>query len=164
MGLLEKGDAELFEAVSKSLRQVGGSLVLVGPEADWARDLEKRFENIYILGSRHPDLIPAYLAHADLGLMLYDRNRQNVYKGQNPLKLYEYAAAGLPILSTPHDEYRWLDPPVITVESPEDIPAAMDVAIRERSDLRRAAHEFADRYSWRSCFLRAGKKIFNRRM
>ena len=67
--------------------------------------------------------------------MLYDRSRASVYKGQNPLKLYEYLAAGLSVLSTPHDEYEYVNPPVIIVENTEDIAPAVTKTVQEKESL-----------------------------
>ena len=49
--------------------------------------------------------------------MLYDQTKKEIYNGQHPLKLYEYAAAGLQILSTKHDEYKFLKPPCYIIEN-----------------------------------------------
>lgn len=160
VGVLDKGDSALFEAAAKELQQQGGSLILVGPEAEWARHLIKKFDNIYLLGSRPSKNIPSYLVHSDFGLMLYSRTRQNIYHGQNPLKLYEYAAAGLPIISTPHEEFKFLKPPVIQVNASEDIPLAINSAIKKRPEWQRDVLDFVAPYSWESCFKRAEGKIF----
>jgi len=159
VGVVEKGDRFLFEAAAKNLQQLGGSLVFVGPEAEWANALSNKFNNTYVFGSKPQNIIPAYLNNSDLGLMLYNQNRGNIYHGQNPLKLYEYAAAGLPIISTPHEEFKFLKPPVIEVKSPEDMPMALNRALKERVKWHRAALDFAGKCSWRSCFNRAEEKI-----
>lgn len=161
VGVVDKGDRELFEASAIELQKKGGSLVLIGPEAEWARNLKKRHSNIYLLGSRPSKAVPGYLCHADMGLMLYNRKRESVYQGQNPLKLYEYAAAGLPIISTPHDEFQYIKPPVIEVNSPEDIPMAISTVLDEHAKWSQMALVFAKQHSWDTCFCKAEEKIFN---
>ncbi|HKE44000.1 MAG TPA: glycosyltransferase [Steroidobacteraceae bacterium] len=159
VGLLSKGDPALFSAAAEALRRRGGTLVLIGPAASWASELQHRADNVRVLGARAPQAVPAYLAHADLALMLYDQNTLAKYKGQNPLKLYEFAAAGLPIVSTPHEEYAYLKPPVLAVNNAEQVEGAIDEALRQRDEMRRRALEFAAAHSWRNTFQRARREI-----
>lgn len=147
-GVLGKGDPELFHAAATAMAERGGSLILLGPTAPWADALAKTMpQTVHALGSVRPDALPAYLAHADLGLMLYDRSKQTVYKGQNPLKLYEYAAAGLQILSTGHEEFVFLDPPIFPVEDAASVHAAIDAALDPARRLTTLAN-FAEQHDW----------------
>lgn len=159
IGVLEKGDPQLFRAAAQALRLVGGSMILIGPPARWASDLAAELDNVRVLGPRMPEQVPAYLMHSDIGLMLYDQRRQEIYKGQNPLKLYELAAAGLPTLSTPHDEYAYIEPPVIVVNDEQGVTAGVVRAIHERKALASRALDFAAQHSWESAYRRARQKI-----
>uniref|UniRef100_A0A832M2K2 Glycosyltransferase family 1 protein n=1 Tax=Oscillatoriales cyanobacterium SpSt-402 TaxID=2282168 RepID=A0A832M2K2_9CYAN len=108
-----------------------------------------------------PELVPAYLCHSDLGLMLYDCNRPGIYRGQHPLKLYEYAAAGLSILSTPHAEYQYIAPPVIQLRGVDEIASAIDLALAERGTWSSRARQFAEQYSWTVKFKQVESIIAN---
>jgi glycosyltransferase involved in cell wall biosynthesis len=152
VGVLSKGDPGLFTAAAEALEVTGGSLVLIGPEAPWATALAQQYPNVHLIGPRSPEVVPDYLRHADLGLMLYDRTRQEVYVGQNPLKLYEYAAAGLPVLSTHHDEYRHLNPPVRTVMDSAEVRHAIPEMLANREALARASLDFVSKRSWQSIY------------
>jgi glycosyltransferase involved in cell wall biosynthesis len=87
------------------LRQVAsrttGTLVLVGPAVDeeGAQKLKElsRMPSVAWLGHRGIEEAPAYVAAFDAGLIPYKRNGFN--DGSNPVKFYEYLAAGLPIVS-----------------------------------------------------------------
>lgn len=58
--------------------------------------------NLHWLGPRSRDVLPAYLQHAQVGLIPFHLSEHRaLLRGVNPLKLYEYAAAGLPVVSTP---------------------------------------------------------------
>jgi glycosyltransferase involved in cell wall biosynthesis len=150
-GVLSKGDPGLFRTLATEIASRNGSLALIGPPADWARELaHKMSENVVLLGSKPPRELPAYLKAADIGVMLYDRARQNVYRGQNPLKLYEYAAAGLPILSTAHDEFESLRPPVSQVSQEADVAPALDDILSSIEHKKAEASAFATRHSWQS--------------
>jgi glycosyltransferase involved in cell wall biosynthesis len=148
VGVCAKGDPALFAAAARALGEHGGALVLIGPGAPWVDDLRKTARNVHFFGPRPASEVPAWLSHADVGLMFYDQRDAGRYVGQNPLKLYEYAAAGLAILSTPHAEYRDLRPPVAVVESPEQVGGALRAVLEEPEALRADALAFAARHDW----------------
>lgn len=155
VGLLDKADPDMMRAAADVLQMVGGSLILVGPPTAWAEALAADYAHVRVLGTRKPPLVPAYLLHSDIGLMLYHRGLQEVYRGQNPLKLCEYAAAGLAILSTPHDEYRYQAPPALVIEAPERVAAGVRQALQEYVALRTQAHAFVQGASWHDKFLQS---------
>jgi hypothetical protein len=149
VGWTDKCDGPLFEAAARWLAGRGGSLLVVGGENAWARDLAARHPHVRLTGPRPPEATPPLLVHADLGLMLYDQTKPAVYRGQHPLKLYEYAAAGLAIVSTPHDEFRWLKPPVVEVARPEGVGGAFDAAWADRAAWGERGRAFAAAHDWR---------------
>jgi len=150
-GVTEKGDEGLFRAAAAHMGELGGSIIFVGAECDWLSMLKNDFpEIIQVLGPKPPSEVPFYLLSSDIGLMLYDRTKAEVYEGQNPLKLYEYAAAGLSIISTPHAEYAYTNPPVIQVREEPDIPQAINYAIRNREVMKGNSLDFASENSWDS--------------
>jgi glycosyltransferase involved in cell wall biosynthesis len=55
-------------------------------------------KNIHVLGPKPYVRAPAFLQHADVGLLPLIDNVAN--SGRSPMKLYEYGAAGLPVLAT----------------------------------------------------------------
>lgn len=55
--------------------------------------------NVIFLGSKHHDLIPNYINHFDICLIPHKVNKFT--KSMNPLKLYEYLAAGKEVITTP---------------------------------------------------------------
>lgn len=150
-GVLAKGDPGLFKALARAMETRGGSLILIGPEAQWARDLACQMpETVSLQGSKAPPVLPGYLKSADIGVMLYDRGRQEVYRGQNPLKLYEYTAAGLPVLSTAHDEFDTLRPPVMQIGQEADIPPAVDAILTQMDGQKATVSAFAIQHSWQT--------------
>jgi glycosyltransferase involved in cell wall biosynthesis len=155
VGVLAKGDPELFETAARALAVRGGTLVLIGPEAPWAAQLSERIPNVLLLGARSPEEVAGFLVHSHIGLMLYDRQRADVYRGQNPLKLYEYCGAGLGIVSTPHEEYRYQSVPAEIVNETGDVAAAIDRVLATLQDRRRSALEFASVRSWEGVFDKA---------
>lgn len=79
------------------------SIVLVGPRGagDPGGDLSAldRAPNIHLVGVREGADLPAVLRGADAGLIPYAIN--DLTRSVFPMKVYEYLAAGLPVLSTP---------------------------------------------------------------
>jgi glycosyltransferase involved in cell wall biosynthesis len=81
----------------------GWSFALVGPvgAGDPRTDVSAlaREPNVHLLGPRAYAELPAVLRGADVGLIPYARNEltESIF----PMKVYEYLAAGLPVVSTP---------------------------------------------------------------
>ncbi len=94
-------DFDVLEAVRRARR--GGTLVLIGPGSPATehrvRELQAR-EGVARLGERPYDRVPAYLQHLDLGIIPFRANDPHV-QGINPNKVYQYLAAGLPVVTTP---------------------------------------------------------------
>ncbi|WP_449598723.1 glycosyltransferase [Niallia sp. Marseille-Q9988] len=58
----------------------------------------KHYQNVYFLGAKHHSHIPKYLIHFDICLIPHKVNKFT--KSMNPLKLYEYLAAGKEVITT----------------------------------------------------------------
>lgn len=155
VGVCNKMDRELCSTVARAMEKRKGLFMIIGPEAEWSRDFANEHKSVVLAGSRHARDIPNYLVYADIGIMLYDRSRQDVYKGQHPLKLYEYAAAGLSILATPHDEFHYHEVPAIIIEAEEQVESAIENALGERIKMKEKSLSFAESHSWDSAFQRA---------
>ena len=159
VGVLSKCDQVMLIKTAEILKSLGGSLLLIGPGKVSELGFDSSFDNVYAIGPKMPELVPAYLGYSDLALMLYDQSRKEIYQGQNPLKLYEYAAAGLPILSTMHDEYEFLDPPVLIVRSVDDIEIQISKALKDKEQLSTACRKFVEHRSWNDIFSVAQDRI-----
>jgi glycosyltransferase involved in cell wall biosynthesis len=102
------------------------SFVLIGPP-ELARRRLPQLPNLHVIGSRPWDALPGYLQHAAMGLIPFDvRNHRDLVRGVNPLKLYEYAACGLPVVSVDWPELRRLSAPIALADGPEDFIEALD--------------------------------------
>ena len=79
-------------------------IVLVGPIRENHKEIHEiimklqSLENVFFDGMVNSECVPSYLFTFNIGLMPYKRNSytRNIY----PLKMHEYFAAGLPVIST----------------------------------------------------------------
>ena len=162
VGLLSKLDEEYTKELIKCLEVIEGYLILIGPDTPtWLKETSAKL--VYNLGPKFSSEVPAYLTNCDVGMMLYDQKKQDIYKGQHPLKLYEYAAAGLGIISTPHDEYNSLNPPCEIINESKEISITLDKLLNLSISKRKEIKQFAAQHSWSSKFKHAMKIISNER-
>lgn len=161
VGVLEKFDTTYLKKIATMMKKRGGSVVLLGPITKSFSDLFTGFDNIFFLGSKSSLDVPKYLLHCDIGLMPYNRKNQEIYKGQHPLKLYEYAAAKLPIISTWNDEYETLKPPVLLINNEKDIQKSINEALDNANFWKEKVYNFALKNTWGKCKNKAEKTIFN---
>ncbi|RXK88803.1 glycosyltransferase family 1 protein [Chlorobaculum sp. 24CR] len=146
-GAMDWLDADLVASVAKTYPKY--SVVLVGPAYahDWADRHADLLElpNVHWVGKVGYDELPAWLQRFDLALMLLERSP--LKRASHPNKLYEYAAAGVPILAIDYcDAVRQARDVAHVASTPEEfvrlVPAALD-------DGRKAERQaFARKHSW----------------
>jgi glycosyltransferase involved in cell wall biosynthesis len=120
------------------------SLVFVG-EARVSKQRESwrklsTMPNVYYLGLKDISEVPYYVKAFDVGLMPYVLNRQ-VLVADNPLKLYEYLAVGLPVASVDIPGVRNLRQYIHLADASQSftqtVRAALADATPERCQVRR---------------------------
>lgn len=125
-------DTSLLAAVAAKLP--GFEFVLVGPLRTDVSNL-KSLRNVRILGPRKYSEIPCILSQADVGIIPFKVN--TLTRAVDPLKLYEYFAAGLPVVSTPIGNLGASGAPVMLVDTAEAFASMVQEA---------AGHKDAERY------------------
>ena len=103
-----------------------------GALSDLVRDRARRQQNVSFPGSFEYRLMPGFLAHAQVGFCFKD--------GEQPLKLREYGAAGVPTIARPGALERWYDDDELFFVHPDG--EAIGDALRRLSD----EPELASRY------------------
>jgi glycosyltransferase involved in cell wall biosynthesis len=102
--------------------------------------------NVALLGRRRYEELPAVLRGADAGIIPYARNE--LTRSVFPMKVYEYLAAGLPVVSTPLPALEGVEDVALAADAPA-MAAALDAAIADGTpEHRRARSERARRHSW----------------
>ena len=108
-------DVALCEQTALGLAGAG-TLVFVGPNALPAEASERlRRAGALLLGPRPRAKVVGYLQHADV--LIVPHLVTSFTDSLDPIKLYEYQAAGRPVLSTPVAGFRDAGDPHITVAS-----------------------------------------------
>ena len=121
-----------------------GSVGLGDPGTDISR-LEA-LPNVHVLGPRRQSELPAVLRGADVGLIPY---RQSPLTASIfPMKVYEYLAAGLPVVSTPLPALSDVTD-VARAGDAAEMAARIEAALaRDDADLRMERSRAAAGHSW----------------
>ncbi len=117
-------DFDLLERLANEIPEA--QLVLIG-EATCSMDRFERFENVHWLGPRPYEDIPRYGSGFDVGLMPYLRNEW--IRHSNPIKLKEYLALGLPVVSTEVPEVGRYTDWLFMADDPDDFVAKVRRAL-----------------------------------
>jgi glycosyltransferase involved in cell wall biosynthesis len=119
-------DIDLLDGLAEA--RPSWSFVLVGPVRVRADRLLRR-PNVICLGPRAHDQVGALMSGLDVGLIPY--RRAAATEVASPVKLHEYMAYGVPVVSTDLPEVRQFAPPARIASGPEGFLASIDEALRE---------------------------------
>lgn len=122
------------------------SLVVIGPYDDATAAVFAGRPNVYLLGPKKYKDVPRYLHHADVALLPLSGHAAN--KGRSPMKLYEYAAAGLPVVVTETPELlRREEPFLYFYRHADEFPGQVGEAIAAKHG-RERIRAMAERHAW----------------
>lgn len=141
LGVVGLHDSRLDVDALEALAQADAfwQIVLIGPvksgQVDEARF--RRYPNIHLLGEKSRAELPGYLKGLSVALIPYTANEltRNIF----PLKLFEYLAAGLPVVVGGLPELRRFEGIIGVADGPQDYPALVRRAIAEDGAEKRAA-------------------------
>ena len=138
-------DFDLLEGVAR--RRPDLRFVLVGPHDPRAQDGVDRLEavpNIELMGERPSESMPSYVQSFDVGTVWFEVN--DLTRAVTPLKVYEYLAAGIPVVSTPLPACE-AESTVRTAADVESFSRALDASLAD--DDTEARRLTAARNDWR---------------
>ncbi len=143
-----KLDLPLIVALARARPQ--WSFALVGPigPGDPHADVStlEAEPNVHLLGPRRYGELPAVLRGADAGVIPYARNQLTT--SIFPMKVYEYLAAGLPVVATPLPAIAGVAE-VATAPDAEGMAELLDAALAADDPERRVARSrAAQSHSW----------------
>ncbi|RDV84489.1 glycosyltransferase [Ammonifex thiophilus] len=108
-------------------------LLLIGPVAPGVpMEGLDRLPNVHFLGPRPHEVLPRYLRGCDVCLAPFRPGE--LTSKVNPLKLYEYLAAGRPVLATPWLDFGELKDLVVLAQTPEEAVAAVERILAEETE------------------------------
>ena len=127
-----KIDFALIDATAR--RHPDWTILLIGPADDEALlELERLTRLTTSPGSATDPMTasPRYVAAFDVGLCPYQWN--DWMRGGFPLKVYEYLAAGKPIVASGNPDLEGMAPDVVLTRGPDEFVAAIEEALLHRS-------------------------------
>lgn len=139
-------DADLLVTIAR--QRPHWSLVLVGPQDEAFENSElHKLPNVYFLGNKSPDELPAYLYHFDVCINPQLVNEITV--GNYPLKVDEYLAMGKPVVATYTRAMEMFAPYVYLPREPKDWLHLLERALAEAGPSSAADRiAFARSHTW----------------
>jgi glycosyltransferase involved in cell wall biosynthesis len=147
-------DAELVAGAAGALP--GWEFVLIGPVRAGLGALA-RSSNVRILGPRPYGDLPAYLKHADAGIVPFRITPMT--QAIHPIKVYEYCAAGLPVVATPMEETVEMGAPLRLARDAEGFARALQAGLGDGSVGRSRRLAYARANTWDDRFERVLTEI-----
>lgn len=93
--------------------------------------LRKKYKNFYWLGRKSYQEIPTYLHHCKIGIIPHTTGSYTRYT--DSMKIYEYLAAGLPVVTTPAPNLEQFAGLIQVATTPEEFSHAIDEALLENN-------------------------------
>jgi|SRR5581483_3282827 len=126
------------------------SFALVGPigAGDPSTDVSalSGLSNVHLLGARPYEGLPAVLRAADAAIIPYAVN--DLTTSVFPMKVYEYLAAGLPVVATPLPSLRGVDG-IAVADGAEAMAARLaELMAGDTAERRRERSRLASGHSW----------------
>ena len=146
----ERLDYDVLEHLAR--QRPGWSLIFVGDTYPWTPDAPplrrlRAFSNVHFLGKFSFGDMPALVKGMDVCLLPYVGDERAYYR--SPLKLYEYLAAGKPVVSTDHPAAQELGDTVYRGATPETFLERIAQALAEDNQERRQKRiAVAQQHSW----------------
>jgi len=148
-------DQDLLISCASRLKEI--SFIVIGPAVV---DISRLYgeKNIHVLGPRRYSDLPPYVINADVGMIPFKRNR--FVQSIHPLKLYEYMASGLPVVSSDWEELRKIASPAFLADSGDGFCDALKACLSWNN--RDVLVNFASKNDWSDRYGRIKAEIDRR--
>jgi glycosyltransferase involved in cell wall biosynthesis len=119
---------------------------MVGTDLSNLKDLQ----NVKITGLRPYESLPGYMAHSNAGIIPFKRTQ--LVESVSPLKLFEFLASGLPVVSTSWMELEHLGSPALLANSADEFVEMVSKVIDEdwKSDRGDKFRDYARSHTWKA--------------
>lgn len=139
-------DVDLVHYCAKNLPNY--SFIIIGPEQ---KDLSllKKLKNVHILGAISYDKIPAFLYNSQAGIIPFNvKDYPDLVNSINPLKVYEYFAARIPVVAINWQELKQLEDLVFLSNSKKDFMLNIEKSMHSDKDRMDKAANFIKDNDW----------------
>ena len=137
--LREWFDSKLVSDAAEALPEM--HFVIIGPNETCTF---KPLPNLHLLGAKSWHEIPAYLQHATVGIIPFNvKEHPELIHCVNPLKLYEYMASGLPVVSMKWEELSRLNSPALLASNREEF-----IKLLQQATPSETYRAFAEKHDW----------------
>lgn len=137
-------DVNLLREVAKIMPKY--SFIIVGPYNEKIFKETKQLQNVHILGEMLYEQIPNILAYSDVGIVPF--KECNLIRGVSPIKVYEYLAAGLPVVSIRWKELEIQSLPIILAKNAVEFVQGIKTALQYSSTRKIELRNYAQKCSW----------------
>jgi len=142
--------------------RIDRSALLSDPEmAEYLAQCEQ-FGNVHFLGQKDRREVPAYVGNMDINAMCYRATGDGWWKAGYPLKLHEYLATGLPVISTPIESVINYSANIHIADDYQkmikEITTILNDGFAKHNELSKYD---ASKYSWDTLVIKLEKLFFN---
>jgi len=137
-------DCDLLAEVSHAMPEV--SFIIIGPVRTDISKVEN-LPNVHFFGPKPYRELPNYLHHSDVGAIFF--KRIPLIESVSPIKLYEYMAAGLPVVSIEWNELKSLNSPALLASGKDEFISALNKALTETKNEWVYNKAYAKNNSWK---------------
>lgn len=137
-------DVDLVAKVAE--RMPNWRFILVGSTSGCETSVAKRFPNIEFVGEIRYEEVPEYLAAFDVCMIPFKINE--LTKATNPVKVYEYLAAGRAVVSTPLPEVESLADKIKIASTADEFAAKLEESLHVDASLREDWRRWAAGQDW----------------
>jgi teichuronic acid biosynthesis glycosyltransferase TuaH len=150
-------DLGIIETIAKSNQD--WNVVLVGPEDDVFKGSALHdIPNIHFLGGKPFDMLPAYVQSFDVCINPQVKNQ--ITKGNYPLKIDEYLAMGKPVIATKTRAMGIFEAHTYQADHPHEYPELIKKALVEDDEEKRNIRiSFAQSHTWENCMMELYKAV-----
>lgn len=149
VGSIERWFDERLVAYA-ALHREDVSFVIVGSYNKGTFPKLEGLRNVFFLGKRDYSRIPSYLKHSHVGIIPF--KRLPFIDSVNPIKLYEYMACGLPVVSTKWKTLEEMASPALLAETKEEFLQNISDTLESKVGIKDACVKYASKNSWTKRF------------
>lgn len=153
-------DAKLVEWMAE--RRPEWTFALIGHTFGCDTAGLEKLPNVLLLGEKRYHELPMYLHRFDAAIIPFLQNE--LTKATNPVKLYEYLAAGKPVVSTALPELETVAAGLTVIaRTPEAFEQAVERSLRQNNpQLMEARKNFASSHTWETRYEELHRTILKR--